>query len=152
MTATSTTLRLGSESAAIVGVEHVSDDSSLLTPFAIDGVRPMASVAPASAEEISAILKFANQHRLAVTTSGGFTAQGLGATPASIDILLRTERLNQVLHYDPGDLTVGVGAGMRDSAVQHLVVEHNLMLPLDVPRSAQATVGRLTRHRVCRTF
>ena len=98
-------------------------------------------MAPASAEEISAIVKFANQHKLSVTVSGGFTAQGLGATPTGIDILIRTERLNKVLHYDPGDLTVGVGAGMRVTDVQHLVTEHNLMLPLDVPRSAQATVG-----------
>jgi len=141
MTATSAALQLGRQLAAIVGPEHVSDDSALLTPFAIDGVRPGVSVAPASTEEISTILKVANQHELSVTVSGGFTAQGLGATPAVIDILLRTERLNQVLHYDPGDLTVGVGAGMRVVDVQRLVYEHNLMLPLDVPRSVQATVG-----------
>jgi glycolate oxidase FAD binding subunit len=113
----------------------------LLTPFAIDGVRPGASVAPASEDEVSAVIKLANQHKLSVTVSGGFTAQNIGATPTGIDILLRTERLNRVLHYDPGDLTVGVGAGMRVADVQHLVSEQKLMLPLDVPRSIQATIG-----------
>lgn len=141
MTATSAGMQLGRELAGIVGVEHVCEDPSLLTPFAIDGIPPAASVAPASAEEISAILRFANQHKLSVTTSGGFTNQNLGATPATIDILLRTERFNQVLHYDPGDLTIGVGAGMRVAEVQRIVGEHNLMLPLDVPRPAYATIG-----------
>lgn len=141
MTATSAALQIGRELAAIVGAEHVCEDASILTAYAIDGVRPAVAVSPSSAEDMAAILRFANQHRLTVFPCGGFTSQSLGATPPQIDVLLRTERLNQVLHYDPGDLTIGVATGIRVADVQRTVAANNLLLPLDVPKASQATIG-----------
>lgn len=141
MTVTSTVSQLARDLAGIVGTEHICNDSALLTPFAIDGVRPVASVMPGSQEEVAAILQFANEYKLTVVTCGGFTLQSLGTLPTSIDILVRTDRLNHVLHYDPGDLNIGVSAGMRVAEVQRIVAESNLMLPLDVARPTQATIG-----------
>lgn len=141
MTAGTTALQLGQPLRSIVGVDQVCDDPSLLTPFALEGSRPAVSVSPATAEEISAILRFSNEHHLHVVPCGGFTNQGLGSLPKAIDILLRTERLNQTLHYDPGDLTIGVSAGVKVAAVQHMTSDDNLILPLDGPRATQATIG-----------
>lgn len=138
---TTATVQLERELATIVGEGHVSGDSALLTAFAIDGVRPGVAVAPGTAEEVAVILRLAHEHKLSVTACGGFTSQSLGAKPEPIDILLRTDRLSQVLHYDPGDLTIGVSAGMRVADVQHTVAKNNLILPLDVPRPAHATIG-----------
>jgi glycolate oxidase FAD binding subunit len=136
-----TALQLARELASVVGPEHISDDSALLTAFAIDGVRAAVAVAPGNAEEVAAIIRLANERQLTVTACGGFTMQSLGARPAPIDVLLRTDRLNQMLHYDPGDLTIGVSAGMRVADVQRTAAQNNLLLPLDVPRAANATVG-----------
>lgn len=143
MSAPSTGLDLARELAAICGSEHVCDDHALLTPFAIDGIRPAISVRPESAEEISAILKLANSHALTVVPAGGFTQQSFGNTPEQVDILLRTDRLNQIAHYDPGDLTIGVAAGMRVVEVKNNVAADGLMLPLDVPQVQNATIGGL---------
>ena len=137
----STALQLGKELASVVGQEHVSDDSALLTAFAIDGVRAGVAVAPGTPEEVAAVIGLANERRLTVTPCGGFTTQSLGASPAPIDVLLRTDRLSRLLHYDPGDLTIGVSAGMRVAETQRTAAENNLLLPLDVPRAAQATIG-----------
>ena len=141
MTTTSAASQLGPALIEIVGADHVCIDSSVLTPFSVDGVRPEASVTPASPEEVAAVLRYANEHKLSVVPCGGFTSQSLGGLPAPIDILLRTDRLNQVLHYDPGDLTIGAMAGMRVAEVQRRVSENKLMLPLDAPRPSQATIG-----------
>ncbi len=141
MNAASAPSQLGRELAGIVGPEHVCDDQALLKPFAIDGVRPAISIAPGTAEEVAAVLQAASKLRLSVMTCGGFSKQTLGRRPQQIDILLRTDRLNQVLHFDPGDLTIGVSAGMRVAAVQRLALESKLLFPLDVGNPLQSTIG-----------
>jgi glycolate oxidase FAD binding subunit len=55
--------------------------------------------------------------------------------------VLSTQRLNQIAHYDPGDLTIGVGAGALLGEVQKRLREHGQFLPLDPPRAIARTVG-----------
>jgi len=48
-----------------------------------------------------------------------------------------------VLHFDPGDLTIGVEAGCRLGDLQKSVAENGLLLPLDSAKAQQATIGGL---------
>jgi glycolate oxidase FAD binding subunit len=122
----------------------IVDDSHISTPqLEISGIAPSVSVAPASAEEIAAILRLANERELVVAPAGGLTKQQVGGVPERVDILLRTERLNQVKHYDPADLTVGVGAGIHLAEMQSLLGEHQQWIPYDPPNVQMATVGGL---------
>src|SRR5205807_2529099 len=57
------------------------------------------------------------------------------------DILLKTNRLNRVLHYDAGDLTLGVGAGMTVADVQKTLSANSQFIPLDPMLPQRATVG-----------
>jgi glycolate oxidase FAD binding subunit len=142
MTVASTaTAQLGRELAAIVGEAYVCEDAGALTGFAIDGVRPGMWVLPGSVEEVAAVIRTANERRACVTLAGGFTKQSMGNVPEKMDILLRTDRLNRVLHFDPGDLTIGVEAGCRLGEVQKSVAESGLLLPLDPAKAQQATIG-----------
>lgn len=141
MSASSAAVQIGRKLEAIAGAPYVCDDPARLTPFPIDGVRPSAWVTPGSAEELAAVVRLANQHKLSVVPAGGFTQQSFGNKPEPIDIMVRTDRLNQMLHYDPGDLTIGVGAGMKVAEVQQTVSGDRLMFPFDVPRPQLATVG-----------
>ena len=142
MTVASTaSVQLGHELAAIVGPANVSDDSGALTGFAIDGVRPGLWVLPGSAEEIAEVVRVANEQQASITVAGGFTQQSMGNVPGKVDVLLRTDRLNRVLHFDPGDLTIGVEAGCRLADIQKRVGESGLLLPLDPPKAEVATVG-----------
>ncbi len=133
------------ELATIVGEDHVLGGEALvhdrLQDFAIDGVVPAAVVSPGSAEEVAAVLRYAGNRRLCVVPAGSMTKQAAGYTPQNIDVLLRTERLNTLQHYDPGDLTVGFGAGMCVSEVQRILAEHGQFLPFDVAHAATAAVG-----------
>lgn len=141
MSLASASMALARELAAIVGQENVLDEPSMLQKFAVDGIPPSLAVAPASAEELAGILRFAGARDCVVVAAGGGTRQSIGAIPERVDILISTSRLNAVEHFDPADLTIGVGTGAIVSNVQDVVAERHLFLPIDVPNSNSATVG-----------
>jgi glycolate oxidase FAD binding subunit len=126
--------------AAIAGDEHTTAGS---TELAINGVTPAHVVSPGSAEEIAAILQLANSLGLVVAPAGGFTKQDIGGVPERVDILLRTTRLNTIEHFDPGDLTIGVNAGMTFAEAQNELTKHQQWLPCDAARLDRATFGGL---------
>ncbi len=119
---------LARELAAIVGTEYVRDGE-------------LVRVAPASAQEVAAVLKFANSKQLVVTPNGGGTKQTIGTPPARVDLVLETRRLRSLLFYDPGDLTIGVGAGCTLGFVQETVAANRQLLPLDSQCADRATIG-----------
>ena len=143
MSAAQSQISLAAELASICGEEQVKEDATTLAAFAIDDVTPAAAVSPGSAEEIAAILRFASEHDLVVAPCGGCTAQATGRIPERIDILLRTNRLNAVEHYDPGDLTAGFGAGTTLATLQETLAKNNQFLPLAVASPSEATIGGL---------
>src|SRR5438874_4879099 len=134
------TANLDKELAAIVGTANVLADKSL-ADCAIDGVMPAAIVSPESNDEIAEILHLANEKDYVVVATGGMTKQNVGALPERVDILLKTNRLNRVLHYDAGDLTLGVGAGMTTAEVQKALAANSQFLPLDPILPERATIG-----------
>jgi len=138
MTTVASTTSLHQELAAIAGEPHVTQ-----AQLEINGVAPAISVSPASAEEIAAILHLANERELLVAPAGGLTRQQIGGIPERVDVLLRTERLNQIRQYDPGDLTVGVNAGISLADLQSALGEHHQWIPYDPPQPKLATMGGL---------
>jgi glycolate oxidase FAD binding subunit len=114
---------------------------ALAPDYSIDEVMPGVVVSPGSAEEIAAIMRVASEHDLVVVPAGGMTKQSIGAIPERIDILLRTNRLNKVEHYDAGDLTFGAGAGMTIAEIQRTLAANSQFLPLDPMLPEQATIG-----------
>ncbi len=141
MSVASTSNALARELAAIVGQQNVLEDPAMLQKFAVDDIAPSIAVAPASADEVAAVVRMAAERDCVVVTGGGGTRQSIGSTPDRVDILLSTNRMSTVEHFDPADLTIGVGAGASVSDVQNLVAEHNLLLPVDVAHSDSATIG-----------
>jgi glycolate oxidase FAD binding subunit len=126
------------ELAAIVGDAHVAHEDR-----EISGVAPALAVAPRSAEEVAAVLRLATTRELVVAPAGGFTKQQTGGVPERVDLLLSTKRLNQIVHYDPGDLTVVLDAGVRLADAQSRMAEHQQWVPCDAPNLDVATVGGL---------
>lgn len=125
----------------IAGAAHVVEAPALLAAYEIDGVHPSAAVSPASVEELAEIVRFAAADRLALVACGRRTKLGIGMPPARYDIALSTARLNRVLAYDPGDLTLGVEAGIGVAALNAQLAEKGQMLPLLVNFYEHATIG-----------
>jgi glycolate oxidase FAD binding subunit len=127
--------------AAIVGDKSVVEAPAKLAEFSIDGVTPSVSVAPASVEQVASVLRYAYERELVVVPAGGFVHQQIGCIPNQLDILLHLDRLNSIEHYDPGDLTIGVGAGATIAEVEALLRDQGQMLPIDVAHSDRVTIG-----------
>jgi glycolate oxidase FAD binding subunit len=104
-------------------------------------VVPAISVAPASAEQVAAVLALASSRGLVVAPAGGFTQQDIGGVPERVDILLCTERISGIETYDPGDLTISINAGTPFAQVLATLSEHKQWLPYDAANLDKATVG-----------
>ena len=116
-------------------------DSSGRESYAIDGFVPAAVAKPVSDEEAAEVVRFAAREKLAVVPVGARTKLSIGATPIRYDIALDMSAVNQISQYDPGDLTVSVGAGLSLAKLNAALLDHNQFLPLLVPYYSQATIG-----------
>ncbi len=141
MSTATTSPGLARELACFVGAEFVTEDPARLAEFAIDEVTPRAVLSPGSAEQIAVVLEYAHANGLVVAPAGGFTHQHIGGIPEKIDIVLRTERLKDVEHYDPGDMMIGVGAGTTLAEVEGRIEPHRQIFPLAAPQPGKCTVG-----------
>jgi glycolate oxidase FAD binding subunit len=103
----------------------------------------LREVSPQSAREVADLLREANASREVVVSLGGGTKQHLGFAVEDPQITLHTTKLEAVHHYDAGDLTVGVGAGMTLAKLQGLLAENGQFLPVDPMLPDSATIGGL---------
>lgn len=107
--------------------------------FAVEGLTPQFVAAPASSEELAAVLQVAAALEAAVIPWGGGQHMALGNMPARYDVALRTSALDRVLEYEPTDMTITVEAGITFKRLQAVLREHGQFLPIDAP--PEATVG-----------
>jgi glycolate oxidase FAD binding subunit len=132
---------LRTELASVLGESRVVSDAAACSGAAVDGVTPTSVIYPDSAEEVAVALKCASDHGLAVIPFRNGSKLCVGNLPRRYDLALSLKDLNQVWHYEPGDLTVSVEPGMKLGDFQHFVARHRLWLPLDPPGGARASIG-----------
>ena len=125
---------------------HVMNGTSFapdsdLSRYAVEGLTPKAAVFPASEEELSALLKEANEKSWAVAPKGSGNADRLGNLPERLDVVVGAGMLPHRIDHNPGDLTVSVGAGTTFGLLQERLAEEGQWLPLDPPLAARRTVG-----------
>jgi glycolate oxidase FAD binding subunit len=137
VSATGVSLDIVRELRASCGDQHVVEQE----PGQGQAGEARYDVSPASAEEIAAVLGLANRHGLGLIPAGGGTA--FPASGADVDIVLRTDRLTQVEHYDHADLTVGVGAGTTVAQLNAMVGADKLMFAGDPALPERCTIGGL---------
>ena len=125
----------------IAGQTNVTCTPARLARYAIDGNFPSAAVRPGSAEEVAEIVKLAAREKLAVIPSGARTKLGIGMPPRKYDLALDMTRLDRVVAYDPGDLTLSVEAGIPLDRIAAELAAHRQFLPLAVPFADRATAG-----------
>lgn len=124
-----------------LGSAVVCSEPSTCREYAVDGIVPAKVVRPKSAEQAAETVRFAYAEKLAAIPCGARTKLGVGMPPARYDLALDVSELNGVAHYDPGDLTLSVDAGVTLSAIDGLLAENNQFLPLGVPFFDRATIG-----------
>jgi glycolate oxidase FAD binding subunit len=130
----------GALSAADVAWRALAPDDDALV---VDGVRPSYVCTPASVDEVSAAVRAAGEAGASIIPWGGGTRMSLGFPPRAGSLVLQTEKLHEIVEYEPGDLTVTVQAGMRLSELQARLRAEGQMLALDPAAQDRATIGGL---------
>jgi glycolate dehydrogenase FAD-binding subunit len=121
----------------VVGADNVREAAP---EDAVEGVEPSFVVEPGSVEEVSELMKLASREGLTVSPRGGGTKTHLGDPPASLDLVLGTARMDEVIEHVPGDQVVRVQAGVRLEDLQERLSGSKQMLALDPPERG-ATIG-----------
>jgi len=121
----------------------VNTDVHACRRFEVDGFTPAAVVEPADAQELIAVVEWARANKAALlpATSGCYLP--IGNPPAAADVGVSLTRLNRVLAYDPGDLTLTVEAGAPLAAVEATLREQKQFLPAMTAYFERAAVGGL---------
>jgi glycolate oxidase FAD binding subunit len=90
---------------------------------------------------VAEAVRTAHDARRPIFPVGGRTALGFGADFVPADAALDLTRLNRVVDYTPRDMTILVEAGVRMADLAGTLAAEGQQLPVDVPRSAEATIG-----------
>jgi len=138
---TGTTAPIFSRLSEIVGNSNVVSDPAQLSAYEIDGQTPGTVARPTSSREVAEVVKFAASEKLAIVPVGARTKLGIGMPPRKYDIALEMTRLDRVVAYDPGDLTLGAEPGIPLRRLEGVLAGHKQFLPLAVPFMNEGTVG-----------
>ena len=131
---------LRDELQRIVGESGILPDAQIAN-YTIDGLTPKAVVLPASVWEIQDVLRFAAAQHLSVIPAGSGSKLQSGNPPEKVDIVLAMTRINEVVEYEPADLTVTVEAGIQLTALQEKLADNGQFLPLNPPYASRCTLG-----------
>lgn len=133
------------ELRAIVGDAGVLDAADVAArsagAFRADNLKAMALVRPASAEEVSRVLRWCHAHGIAVVTQGGLTGLVHGGDAAPNEVILSMERMRTIEEIDPIQRTATVQAGVVLQTLQDAVDAYQLSFPLDLGARGTATIG-----------
>src|SRR5512138_1137087 len=130
----------------IVGEKSVLTAKEDLATYSYDGTTtwsnsPDVVVLPATAAQISEILKLANENRIPVTPRGSGTNISGGSVPINGGIVVCTTKMNRILDINKANLTATVEPGVVLQDFNTLLAKENLFYPPDPQSFLTCTVG-----------
>src|SRR5688500_9750336 len=134
-----------SEVSEVLGREHVLEHPPALDPYAADalgiGAPPDLVVIPGTTEEISAVARLCNEHRVPLVVRGAGTGYTGVAVPTRRGVVLSMERLNRILEIDQSNLLAIVEPNVITGDLQRAVEEVGLFYPPDPASLETSSIG-----------
>jgi glycolate oxidase len=119
-------------------LESTNDNYKLVAPEPVPG---SVVVKPGDSEEISKILKYANQKQINVIARGAGTALSANTIPDQPSIIMSLERLNKILELDEENMLLKCEAAVSLGDInERLKINDHLYFPLH-PGDEGAQVG-----------
>lgn len=106
-----------------------------------DGRHAMATLRPASVEELCQMVSERVALGHAIYPQGGRTALDYGGIPARPGVAIDTTAINRLIDYPFADMTITVEAGMTLAALQEILAEKGQRALVEAPDPGRATVG-----------
>jgi glycolate oxidase len=107
---------------------------------------PDVVIKPKNVMEISAILKYCNEHHIPVTPRGGGTGLSGGALPVHGGVVLTLERFNKIIDIDERNLQATVEPGVITEEFMNAVAEKGLLYPVDPSSKGTCFIGGNMAH------
>lgn len=134
----------------IVGEDFVVSELSQMQSYLYDETEPLLRpkacedcvvVKPSTSEEVSNIVKYANEALIPVVPRGGGTGLCGGTIPLQSSIILSLERLNKIVELDEENLMITVEAGVTlANLIERLNKHEKLFFPIH-PGDEGAQIG-----------
>ncbi|KAF4979629.1 hypothetical protein FZEAL_4186 [Fusarium zealandicum] len=140
---------LGNNPSALVdGVTEAGAaiDAADLEPFNEDWMHKYKGqsklvLRPTTTDEVSGILKYCNEQRLAVVPQGGNTGLVGGSIPVFDEIVISMARMNQIHSFDDVSGSLVMDAGCILEAVDSYLAQRGYIFPLDLGAKGSCHVG-----------
>jgi glycolate oxidase FAD binding subunit len=140
---------IASTLTSIISTENAVISWENLTPTQLHNIQqgmnpksqPSCVIYPHSQAELAAVITTANSHKWRVLSCGSGSKINWGGLAKNIDIIVSTERINQLIEHAVGDLTVTVEAGMKFAQIQEILAKSGQTLALDPAAPELATIG-----------
>ncbi|HEY2095470.1 MAG TPA: FAD-binding oxidoreductase [Pseudonocardia sp.] len=132
--------------AEVVGRDQVLTGDQISPDYGHDEMlsaaaqQPGAVVRPASAAEVSGVLRVASAHQLAVTARGSGSGLSGAAIPEPGGLVISLERMNRVLEIDVDNHVAVVQPGVTLSELDEATSAHGLTYPV-YPGELSASLG-----------
>jgi FAD/FMN-containing dehydrogenase len=101
----------------------------------------LALTYPRNTREVAAILKFCNEHCIAVQPQGGMTGLAGGGVPVGPCVVISMERMRAIRELDVAAGTITVEAGVVMETVQKAADAADLFFPLDLGGRGSCQIG-----------
>tara|TARA_R110000850_G_scaffold7612_9_gene27540 strand:- start:20902 stop:22317 length:1416 start_codon:yes stop_codon:yes gene_type:complete len=130
----------------LVDADKVRTDAESLNTWGKDWTKhfepaPLAIVFPKSAEQVQALVRFANEHTLALVPSGGRTGLSAAAVAANGEIVVSFDYMNQIVEFNEFDRTVVCQPGVVTAQLQQFAEDQGLYYPVDFASAGSSQIG-----------
>nr|WP_298173130.1 FAD-binding oxidoreductase [uncultured Pseudomonas sp.] len=134
------------ELKTLVEPGKVLTDADSLAAFGKDWTKhfapaPLAIVFPKSVEQVQAVVRWANQHKIALVPSGGRTGLSAGAVAANGEVVVSFDYMNQILAFNEFDRTAVCQPGVVTKQLQMFAEDKGLYYPVDFASAGSSQIG-----------
>ncbi|MDH1282126.1 FAD-binding oxidoreductase [Ectopseudomonas oleovorans] len=102
---------------------------------------PSAIVFPKTTEQVQAIVRWANAHKVALVPSGGRTGLSAAAVAANGEVVVAFDYMNQILSFNEYDRAAVCQPGVVTKQLQLFAEEKGLYYPVDFASSGSSQIG-----------
>lgn len=136
---------LGAPAAVIDGVNN-ADAADDIEPYNRDWMKKYRGhtrlvLRPANTAQVSQILQYCNENKLAVVPQGGNTGLVGGGVPVFDEIVVNLGRMNNVRSFDENSGVLVADAGVILEVAEKYLAEKNHVFPLDLGAKGSCQLG-----------
>ena len=131
---------------ALLSPERILTSPEDLIPYSFDGTaalsqRPLAVAIAQNTEEVSGVLRWANETRTPIVVRGSGTGLAGGSIPTAGSVVLCLSRFDKVLEMDRRNLTLLVEPGVTTQTIFNQADQVGLLYPPDPGSMKISTIG-----------